>query len=542
MVDMATLWRTNGTQVVLLITEDLVYTVSRLSGLASLPWLYTTGTVVASGTNVTGTGMDWTTDGITSGDFIAINTAAGTTSISEITGVTGSGAITIDATLGTYSSTNYQVRRSLKSQRPYLADWTVHLNRLIIASYFTPLLVYDPEVDSDYLAEYCETGDLPATGKFYANCVASFADRVWAGGLDDGSDGERQQRIRWSSITNPDDFSLSTAYIDLPYSSGEIKRLLPMGRILVVYLDDAIYFGTTTNFPNLPVQFSRVETAKTGLIGPRAVTPWKNGHFFVGQDDIYYAHSGGIEPIGTPVLKETIHQCSEPWRIYAVADPKNTRICFGFPTDANYIEKIWSYDYRTQGWSYDELESDMIASPQITESVTWNDLSSLTWDTLSTSYPEWDSFTDEPAEVNMFIEHSNALYQFTETRDSDSWGSDTVIPTAIETGDMNFGAPDTYKTATRLSLRLHSNEDYTSKITWKVEGSTDGGDTFKNLGNLVIYAGKEEGFVNFRLHGSTLRFKLTSSDQVKPYWVDSMVVRVRTSGREGGLGAQDALS
>lgn len=542
MIDLATLWETDGAMSVVLLTEDLCYKVSRLAGLRELLWLYTTGTVTSSGTTVTGTGMDWSTDGIKVGDYLAFETAGGYTTVSDIATVTGSGAITISDDLGDYTGVNYQIKRSLGSKRPDLADWTVHLNKLLIASYYTPVLEYDPAVD-DYLHPYIEAGGQPSTGEFYANAITSFGNRVWVGGLDDGSEGEQQQRIRWSQVTDPDNFSDAWAYIDLPYSSGSIQRLIPMGRILVVYLDDAIYFGTLTNFPKLPVQFSKVETAKTGLIGPRAVCSWKNGHFFVGQDDVYFSHSGGIEPMSMPVLKDTIQQCNEPYRIYVTQDPNNTQICFGFPSTYEYIDKVWFYNYRTKEWSYDEITTEMIASPQITETVTWDDLAGFTWDDIGDTYGSWDSFRDEPSSVSLFLEHEDGLYQLIEDKSIDAWADgDMAIEGVIETGDLNFSAPDELKQFSRLSLRMHSDNTYATTITFKVEVSLDGGDSFRNVGNLVVYAGKEEGYVNFNAVGSIIRLRLTTTDEVKPYWIDSMVMRVGFSGRENSIGSQDSIS
>lgn len=541
MVDIATLWKTTGLQANVLITEDLVYLVSRIGGFTGLNWLYTNGFVTSSGVHVTGSGTDWTNDGIVSGDYIAFDSGASTTSIAEISTVTGDSTISLVSSLGNYTGVTYEIRRSLGSARPRLADWAIHLNKLIIASYYQPPIVYDPTV-GDYFTEYITGVKLPSTGAFKANCVCSFADRVWFGGLEDGTDSHRQQRIRWSKITDAADFSTSTAYTDLPYSSGQIMRILSLGRILVVYTEDTLYFGTETLSNTDPVKFTKIDTGGIGLIGPKAVCAWKNGHFFVGQDDIYYVSSSGIEPIGIPVVQETIGQCEERWKVYAVVDAKNTRVCFGFPTSYEYIEKIWSYDYRTKAWSYDEKDADMVASPQITESVTWNDLTSYTWDSLATSYPEWNSFRDEPSKTVFFTEHSNALYQLTEDRATDSWSSDTPISCKVETGDIDLGAPDEIKRFSRLSMTIHSEFTYSSELTFAVRVSTDRGKTWKAVGNLVIYVGKEEGYINFRASGSTIRFEVTSTAEVKPYHINSMVIRASAAGREGSIDKQNAIA
>jgi hypothetical protein len=228
--------------------------------------------------------------------------------------------------------------------------------------------------------------------------------------------------------------------------------------------------------------------------------------------------------------------------VYAVADPKNTRIVFGFPTDNEYIEKVWSFDYRTKAWSYDELDTDMIASPQITETVTWGDLGGFTWADIDSSYGEWGSFTDEPSEVNFFIEHSNALFQLSETRATDNWSGGTAIPVTLETGDLDLGAPNEIKDFSRLSIRLHSDHTYTTKIEFTGQVSTDGGNSWKGIGTLVIYAGHEEGYINFRASGSIIRVRLTSSSEVQPYWIDSLILRAAPRGGEHALSAQDSIS
>ena len=74
-----------------------------------------------------------------------------------------------------------------------------------------------------------------------ARVVRYFEDRLWIANTVE-VDGEHRQRVRWSEPINFSRFKYEN-YVDLPYTEGSIINIVPLGSLLVLYFEDAIYFG-----------------------------------------------------------------------------------------------------------------------------------------------------------------------------------------------------------------------------------------------------------------------------------------------------------
>ena len=107
-----------------------------------------------------------------------------------------------------------------------------------------------------------------------AGCVTFFKDRIWIGNINDSGTLYRY-RIKWSSATDRTSFSAAD-YYDLPYSNGNIMRLVPFSNLLACYFTDALYLGRPSNYANLPLVFERYDTKGIGLVGTQAITDRKS--------------------------------------------------------------------------------------------------------------------------------------------------------------------------------------------------------------------------------------------------------------------------
>lgn len=456
--------------------------------------------------------------------------------------VTVSGSqISAEQALGSYFTlTNIRVVRSFKAQQPSLIDFVVADGELIFASPEVPLLVYNDSTEELELfiqsdSNRIDYGSGPID--FQCECVTFYNDRLFVGHTIDSNDGDKRQRIRWSTLTDKRDFSDSEAYLDLPYVSGQLKRLVPMGNILVAYFDDGIFFGTTSDIKGLPLSFQQVETGGNGLVGSKAVVSWLNGHFFVGQDDIYYLSNKGPERIGSTVVDQTLGVCQKPWRVYVVIDPVRYRVVFGFPLANDIMENLWSYEYRSEAWSYRKVSTWMVANPMVNTELTWDDLTG-SWDNLSSLSYSWDDLNYNDPRRQLYVEYDNKLYQLSDNAALTFDGS--VIDGLIETQDYDFDAPDELKTATRLSLKITETGSRSNPIVFTVKGSTNRGRNWKDLGKLKIRTNADEGYVNFAMTGSTFRFRLETDSEVLSYTINEMVARIVPRGRELSLGTQGA--
>ena len=420
-------------------------------------WSYSTGTISVSGTAITGSGTQFVTGDVHEGDIVVL----------------GDGSEGVIATVTDLDS--------LVLEAATLEDDTG-------LSY----VIYRPSIP------------------FVPDCVAFFMDRIWVASTYDTADGYKRQRIRWSDLADTSDFSTTTNYIDLPYLSGPIIRLVPMGDRLVVYFTDGIFVGIPTNYPTLPLRFERVETGGIGLVGQKAIVPWVGGHFFVGNDGIYWLAYGSaaIEQVGIRIFNDALAAVSDPSYIIAIADSKNKSIVFGFPGASETIEKLWYFHVIHKSWSSTAIMTECLAVLRYIKSATWDALTG-TWDTLDATYPTWNSFGASIESEALVFADNGSLWIENALADSD-YGTDP-IPVLLETGDIDFDAPDINKVVTRFGIRIARQVGSDNAVDFIVRGSTNKGRTWKNLGTLHIPAGEDEGKTDFSMTDSIIRFRITST-------------------------------
>jgi hypothetical protein len=85
----------------------------------------------------------------------------------------------------------------------------------------------------------------------------------------------------------------------------------------------------------------------------------------------------------------------------------------------------------------------------------------------------------------------------------------TAISAVLLTPDHTFGDEDYLKTAVRFGLKIKRPPSRTARaLLFLLSGSTDQGNTYKNLGTLSFTSTQTEAYINFRLLGATMRFMI----------------------------------
>jgi len=423
--------------------------------------------------------------------------------------------------------------------QPFL-DWTIvgqgvgaAYSGIIIAGGKRPLVRWDQDTDT---LSYWTT----ATAKMFngepliADAVTYFMDRVWVGSVSNATDGYRRQRIIWSTLADSSDFSVTTNYIDLPYVASSLTRLVPMGNHLVAYFTDGIFIGTPTQFPTIPLRFDRIDTGGIGLVGPKAVTTWFGGHFFVGQDDIYWLPYGATAPeaIGTQIFRDAIRNCEDYTRIRAASDPTTSSILFGFPKSDKSIEEIWYFNTKLKEWSSAVVTVDSISTTLAVDVIAWDSLT-MSWEDLPLKYPTWNDMKDS-SQGNILMFGSGGRIWVGSSIDDSDYGTEPV-EVIIETGDIDFDSPDTMKTVLRVNMKIDRLVDFEDAIEFETYVSTNKGRAWKRIGTLHIPTSEDEGKIDFRATGSIIRIKFVSTSMSTSYKITEYGLRVIGSGDELSL-------
>jgi len=559
-------WGTNGVQYPYLITENRVFYVTP-TAYQLIAWGYSDGTVKTNGLDVTGQGTLWLDLGINSGDLITIS---GVDYVIDT--VVSNTEILLRSTAGVQASwMAYSISRLLNASSLGLVD-SCQVNDITLGQY---LAIASPNVQPIKILPIVQSmqnlipsaAKQPASGGFKAQAIAFSLGRVFCGNLQDGSLGQARTRIRWSKTTDTTDFSDPTAYLDLMSQasafSGAIQRMVPLGTMLVVYLDDAIFVGSPSNTPNLPLSFQQIPTGRVGIAGPRAVVSvalprdetnvWgvnTTGHFFVGFDNVYFLSSSNLSlmPIGTNIVRESIFKCKYPSRIQTAIDWPRRRIRFGFPMNTSKIEKIFEYCWETKEWSYEARTTSIVASLSVSSSWDLIQMATVLGDVMVTMNTGDDMCLSQGVPGNMqwshFVDNNNYSLWASSSNENDSNPDGSVLPIRIETPDYDEGAPGMVKFWKLLRLKLNWDPETVpnADIVLNVELSVNRGRDWRPLGLMTIAQGNDEGYINFRATGPHIRFRLTSSSKVTPYYIVEMTRLASLRGVQTDRRQQNASS
>lgn len=523
-VDVMTAVNSNGVSVTLVLTRKTLFTVDPRVGFTEVAWGYSTGTITVSGASVTGSGTSWSSQNLSAGDLIRVGTEeASIVSVNSDTSITiASGSLTNGAGL------SYSIQRTFSPSYLNSPTWCKTVDRIAIADGKHELISYD--IDAGTMDLWTtDPAKEPPNGAVIPSVVAFAGDRVFQANIVDPVDGVVSSRILWSTLADETDFSFPENYTDIPYSGGDIIRLLGLQDNLVVYFDNAVYMGYPTNYPTLPFRFVSLDTSNLGLVAPYAVTSWFGGHFYVSQNGIYFLNKESTKLISSNIHKLLKLNLSDSGNSYAVADPENRSIMFGISDASGYISRIWRFDPETQGWSYDTTTTLCMANPQVSSSNTW-DSSSGTWDSPGYSTPTWNGVRIDDTQRRVIVESGMKLWRSSAAAPLDF--NTEVIATIIETVDHDFGDIDGLKVFTRFGIKIDSPAPRSGPLVFNVSVSSNRGYTYRSVGPLTIPSAKDEGYVNFRVTGSTLRVKLESALQIQEYSVSEYSIRVIGFGEE----------
>lgn len=555
--ELLNLYLANGNQVSILFTDGVLKKVFPDAEPVDILWQtdYTSIVATTGATTFSLSGgplLNSTASYVQLGDMLRIGSES-----RYIDSISGPNAGTLNLAFDNdYVGSAGAIVHALPKSYKYPPDWIVFDSKLIFTykndtndgDQIHPVLEYDPQIGTigriqPWLsnASYLIASNTP----FSARTVALSQDRIYVANTFDNTEKVARYKIMWSSAINQRNFSANN-YFYIPYSQGEIVRLVPLGDNLVAYTEDAIYIGIPTNDPNLPLRFEKLESANFGLVGQKAIVSFLNSHYFVSQAGFIRLDTDGkLNFIGSPVDRYALKDCASPFAIQAAVDPQNYCIHFGIPgADSNdqRIARIWTFDFRTEAWAYSTIVSTMLSVPTVNASLSIEALGTTAIGSLGTVF---GGAEDAPISAlaygfefpTVYLAQSHIILKQSDNSATDN-GDD--ISCTLITKNMDFGEVDSTKTFLRASVKVEWHDDTPSPtdLIFGAYVSVNRGRTWKSIGQLVVDAGDDEGYVDFRILGSHLMVKLEGGAGTKPYYITQLGITLRDTGEERSLKPQ----
>jgi len=554
--DILQMWLEDGSIVNLALTNRCLYTMDKSLGYATVYWgqEYTIATSAedSTSTTLTVTG-DFREFYLAANDYVVVGDEKLAVTSASATAGTLTLLLSGNFTTLPAPTSTFNIIKPFLASDDYFVDYTFSRNTLFLVDGRT-LLVFS--YAGEYLTPHIITNDAGTRTVMGARTITYFGDRLYFGDVleydPSVSNLFLRQRIRWTEVLDLTTCK-AASYQDLVRTQGKIVKILGMGSLMMVYMSDGLYYGRQTNLSGLPYAFFLLETAGITTVGMKAVSSYFDGQMFVGQDNVYYiSPDASISPIGSNISDTLREDMVLPWMTYLRVDTDRTRVMLGVGSIENICNVFYMYYYRVQAWS--RSPTIPLVAPSFSQ---FHD--ELYYYELDVD----DTYETTPYRNNSFIslltgpmnrqflgyQAGGYLLSYLETEVDNTFvdGSgvefSSPISAEIVTPDYDFDMPDDDKTALRLGLKITDTGSTPREypIRYLVQASTDRGSTWKTVGTLRIPVGRDEDCLNFRVTGSTIRFKISTDgigaiESIPPYEVNELTLRVRGRALETNPG------
>lgn len=467
------------------------------------------------------------------------------------------------ATNSTGAEQSINIYEPFRVELPFIVHWCTDGEVIFLSDGTTRgIRYYDGTVIKTLPCVYTNPTTSEDTPIFSgAQAIAYIENRLVCCGVGEASG---TFRVRWSDAFDPGQFK-PESYADLTGVHGRFICITQFDEYPVIFTEDSVYFGSPYAY-NIndapPWVFKLLETGGMSIVGPFAYAKVTDGLIYAARDDFRMISSlkrtekgdFSVSALGCPILKETLRNPRVLPNLAStrlLMDSSNDRLIIGLSrTRATSID-FFAYLHRaSQAWSIGETSIGAISclcDISMLLGKTWGDLSGVTWASLLAGNTTWYSLL-APYGISYVTAFDTRGIPYLMLQDSGcaqlvsgDFSGTSFVPHRIvyETGDFDFDEPDSNKTAYKLAIRL-GNVEYTRTqgLNFLVEGSSDKGRTYKNLGVLRIDTDEDEDEVHFRLNGTNLRFRISTTFEASsittmfPIEIEELTLRVKLCDRQ----------
>lgn len=240
-------------------------------------------------------------------------------------------------------------------------------------------------------------------------------------------------RVRWSALEDPTDFTASTTtlsdYQDLygETDAGAVVKIVG-GEYATIFCERGIFRGTFT-VGGFIFQFDQIVN-NLGTRAPGSVVSHGDMIFFLGRDGFYVLQGTVPIPIGEGSVNRAFMNelySDEISTISATVDPKRSLYVVAAPTSTGTLSKLWIYNWVTKQWTTAEPGNMDCLFSFLSESVATD--SATAYDT-----PDLSSYADVPTDSSVWIGGDRTLACVDSSHYAATFNGDPLTAT-FETGE-----------------------------------------------------------------------------------------------------------
>ncbi|WP_455918663.1 hypothetical protein [Ensifer canadensis] len=353
--------------------------------------------------------------------------------------------------------------------------------------------------------------------------IATHKGFTLMGNTWDSLDGAKSNRLRWSALENPLDWTFSAS------TMSDFQDIFGFGGISGIVTDDSCYVIlqrgiVQMSFVGAPYVFQFDDrVVGKGCSVSQSIITVEGKHFLLSDDGFYKLEQGNLTPIGMGKVDRWFLEdfnSSQAHLMTVAADPRATLIYWQYVSNSSETgkpDKILIYNYHTGEWTTADTSTDFI----------WNSVS-LSWTIdLLDSFVSIDSV---PASFDspVWAGGENMLWSMSSTGAVYSFSGPT-LPLSIETPEYHLSSSIPNETGADVAFVSAVRPLFEGDGTARVQVGTRKRQKDDLVWSTLKETNPETDWAYLRSNSRYHRFKITiSGDWKKAY---ALEIDAQTAGK-----------
>lgn len=350
-----------------------------------------------------------------------------------------------------------------------------------------------------------------------ARFVTGFADRIIAASVGDTAEG--MSTLYWSGNRNYTEFDaaedISAGNKPLPVSGSEdidpISGLFGLTTVMIIPREKSIWLSTKQAAATDPLNPYSVVSG-IGADIPSAIAKTESGIIFLSvQNEGIFDYTPGVQlgidgDVGWKVSNDLLTDVEDSAAVFSAYDKYNKEYLLGLPNSDFDAVKLWVWNRKTQGWSYDEVGNASAVLPH-SRYVNYTSIDDLTGvindltgtiDELSAT-PKSESVILLGCNDGVVLEEDSTVVQ------------DNSVDFTFELRSKEFKLPVKSMVVGEINFEYNCTTSGTVTISY----SRDGGSNWTTAKEVVLEVG-EGKLAKYKkaLRSKRLMWRLTSTDGI----------------------------